>query len=208
MQSCGWGIPYYKFEGHRRVLLDFSRGLEKKDMNFANEGDASTSNHDTDPNSNSSPDINTNLITNGDTKPETDPTAKGGMREWWRTMNARSIDGLPAVERAGWFAARLMGGVIPDAEVAGYKKRRTPEEAVEAARREQQNGHNNGIMGNGNGSAGGTKMLSGMGGLLDGVLNSNENGKLVLGVVIGFVASFVVSDLMSFGRRVFVLPGA
>ena len=206
MQSCGWGIPYYKFEGHRRVLLDFSRGLEKKDMNFANEGDDSTSNHDTDSNSNSNPDTNTNRITNGDTKPDADPTAKGGMREWWRTMNARSIDGLPAVERAGWFAARLMGGVIPDAEVAGYKKRRTPEEAVEAARvermQEQQNGHSNGV---GNGSAG-TGVLSGTGGVLD--VNASENGKLVLGVVIGFVASFVVSDLMSFGRRVFVLPGA
>ena len=205
MQSCGWGIPYYKFEGHRRVLLDFSRGLEKKDMNFAIEGNDPTPNHNTDSNSNSSPDINTNHITNGDTKPDADPTAKGGMREWWRTMNARSIDGLPAVERAGWFAARLMGGVIPDAEVAGYKKRRTPEEAVEAARvkrtQEQQPGHGNGM---GNGNAG---VLGGMK-LMDGALNTNENGKLVLGVVIGFVASYVVSDLMSFGRRMFVLPGA
>ena len=113
-------------------------------------------------------------------------------------MNARSIDGLPAVERAGWFAARLMGGVIPDAEVAGYKKRRTPEEAVEAARarREQRNTNGN-VVGNGirHESAGVFKTV---GSLLD--VNANENGKLVLGVVIGFAASFVVSDLMSLGR--------
>ena len=74
MQSCGWGIPYYKFEGHRRVLLDFSRGLEKKDMNFANEVDDSTPNHDTDSNS------NTNAITNGDSNMKSKSDADSGSR--------------------------------------------------------------------------------------------------------------------------------
>lgn len=190
MQSCGWGIPYYKFEGHRRVLLDFARSLEKKDAKFEAQEDYCLLASESDRG-------NGNENGNGNVEAKTEAAkaaAPGGLKGWWRKMNAQSIDGLPAVERAGYVTGKPMGGVMPDPEKAGFKQRGSLDAVVCA---------------NGDAATHGTMDVD-SDKLGDRLLASiplrlretvNVNAQLVTGILIGFLASFVLSDLASFGWK-------
>lgn len=191
-QSCGWGIPYYKFEGHRRVLLDFARSLEKKDAKFEAQEDSCLLASESDRG-------NGNENGNGNVEAKSEAAkaaAPGGLKGWWRTMNAQSIDGLPAVERAGYVTDKPMGGVMPDPEKAGFKQRGRLDAVVCA---------------NGDSEAHGTtdvdrhklgdRLLASFSLRLKESVNVNANAQLVTGILIGFLASFVLSDLAAFGRK-------
>lgn len=186
MQSCGWGIPYYKFEGHRRVLLDFARSLEKKDAKFEAQEDSCLLASESDRG-------NGNENGNGNVEAKSEAAkaaAPGGLKGWWRTMNAQSIDGLPAVERAGYVTDKPMGGVMPDPEKAGFKQRGRLDAVVCA---------NGDAATHGPTDAGVDRLLASVPWRLKETVN--VNAQLMTGILIGFLASFVLSDLASFGRK-------
>jgi len=70
--SCGWGIPIYEFKGHRRLLVQFAKQLEKKDVK-AQEDQAA----------------------NGGGPVEPPPVS---IKWYWREMGSKSIDGLPSLQ--------------------------------------------------------------------------------------------------------------
>jgi len=74
--SCGWGVPYYKFIGHRRSLLAFNQNAELKDNKFIASGEPSSAELDSGP--------------------------KRGIRKMmWMRYNRSSIDNLPALSENG-----------------------------------------------------------------------------------------------------------
>ncbi|KLO07052.1 hypothetical protein SCHPADRAFT_860666 [Schizopora paradoxa] len=98
--SCGWGVPYYKFEGHRRSLLTFNQNAEKKDNNFvpSEEPDGS--------------------------KPVAGP--RHGIRQMmWMRFNRSSIDSLPALSENGPCLSFLLpfSSAMPDTKEGGFRVR-------------------------------------------------------------------------------------
>lgn len=151
MQSCGFGVPYYKFEGHRVTMLNWLDSLEKKDKEF-------------------------------DTQPHDSPKdiCKNGMRWWWDNQNRASIDGLPALERAIEQKTIPLGGKMPDPVEAGMKVRE-PRKDVELKDTEK-----------------GRVERAGERALTKGV--DNGNLKLAYGVVLGFLLSFLLKDVIAVAR--------
>ncbi|EJD04485.1 uncharacterized protein FOMMEDRAFT_155623 [Fomitiporia mediterranea MF3/22] len=106
--SCGFAVPYYKFEGHRGTLYTWSSQLEKNDTELSS---ATESSNDT----------------TGNTKKVDNDNR---MKKWWRAENLTSIDGLPALNSAP-FLGVLLDGKVPGAEEAAFKKRVTKNEKPE-----------------------------------------------------------------------------
>ena len=75
-QSCGFGVPLYKFLAHRPTLYNWCAGLETTEREFAATGDS----------------VN---------PPSTDvQIAEKGLKAYWIKENLESIDGLPAMKFA------------------------------------------------------------------------------------------------------------
>ena len=100
-QSCGWGVPYYKFQGHRKTLLTWGGVLEKNDAKF----ESKPLSEGRDP----------------------EAVAEQGMKNWWRKQNTERIDGLPALESAPFIQEKVENSV-PDVKEGAFK---TKEAAVE-----------------------------------------------------------------------------
>ncbi|KAI5115537.1 hypothetical protein M0805_004074 [Coniferiporia weirii] len=139
--SCGFGVPFYKFDGHRTALYRWSGQLEKNDGNFESQ------------------------------RHEDGAVCENGMRGWWSAENRHSIDGLPAFESVP--DTRLpLSGVMPDSPEEGYRIRPTKSPKTQELNTTT------------------TSRFS----FTDG------NVKLVYGLVVGFMASFVISDVFTFAR--------
>ena len=92
------------------------------------------------------------------------------MKWWWSSQNLKSIDGLPALERAAETPSHFSYHV-PEGELAGFKKRGELKSINEV--RDSLPSHGTYI----------EKMIS------------NEHLRLAYGIILGFGLSFVMSDL-------------
>lgn len=75
--SCGYAVPFYKFERHRTQLLQYAEKLEKKDRE--------------------------DRLTEGEKEGrdmEGSNRVKGGLKAYWAKSNVKSLDGLPALASA------------------------------------------------------------------------------------------------------------
>lgn len=69
VQSCGYAVPYFAFQGHRTLLTNWSASLEKRDVEFAR----------------THPDASAGEF------------AENGLKAYWKKYS-HSIDGLPSVQ--------------------------------------------------------------------------------------------------------------
>ncbi|KAF9450852.1 hypothetical protein P691DRAFT_809375 [Macrolepiota fuliginosa MF-IS2] len=85
--SCGYAIPFYKFEGHRMKLHAWA--VQKQNADIAAEEEAwggrEPSQVEEDP----------------------VPAAEGGLRRYWKDSNSKSLDGIPGLRYAPHSRARF-----------------------------------------------------------------------------------------------------
>jgi len=81
--SCGFGVPKYKFEGHRSALEGWCESLEKADRTVDSTGGPLTVQRTPGGGENASVGA--------------EDFIGGGMRDWWRAQNMHSLDGLPGL---------------------------------------------------------------------------------------------------------------
>ncbi|CAE6524036.1 unnamed protein product, partial [Rhizoctonia solani] len=93
--SCGFAIPFYKPDGERTTLQDWTDGLEAVDRKFANEQEGFEA---------ANPLSHLEFMSSSlDAKK--DIRNPRGMKEYWSQENIRSIDGLPGLQ----FCRELVG---------------------------------------------------------------------------------------------------
>jgi hypothetical protein len=80
LQSCGYAVPVYTFQRHRTALISYAQKKERHDLAFE---------------SGSAQDAKT--VVNEDAGPgQATAISADGLKAYWQTTNAESIDGLPA----------------------------------------------------------------------------------------------------------------
>jgi len=80
MQSCGFAVPFYSYQGERQTLNQYFNNREKKDV----EAEA-------------------------DAEDPSVCKAEGGLKDYWEQKNTKSLDGLPGLSSASSTGFRPTG---------------------------------------------------------------------------------------------------